>query len=191
MTGKISSIDAVRADIPTLERALLLQETAAAAGLDWPEAADVWSRINEELAEVKAASEDISILGSRIAARSAERQEHGVPGSENAHNLLVDELGELLFAVVDVCRLLSVDPDQALKRANDLFGCCFTQLEHQCGKEGRMLPLEHPATLKRLWDQTKRLQREKTTSSNIIWEGIGLRALGPQENLDLPTAARA
>lgn len=191
MNGPYSEIDSVESDLPTLETSLRLQETASAAGLDWPEAADVWSRINEELAEAKAASEDLSILGSRIAARATENTECYSTENDSAHDLLVDELGELLFAVVDVCRILGVHPDQALRRANSIFRCCFKQIEQQAGKEGRMIALEHPALLKRIWDQTKRAQREKNAAPNIIWKGVGRSAGRPAENENQTKAIRA
>jgi len=185
MDGQRSSLDAVGSDLPTLERAFRLQETAAAAGLDWPEAADVWSRINEELAEAKAASEDLTVLASRIAARKADKAD-----ADSAHELLTDELGELLFAVVDVCRMLGVDPDQALSRANGIFKACFKQLEGQARAEGRMIGLGTPGALKRLWDQTKRVQRETASPPHIIWKGVG-RNPGPAEAGEAKKAARA
>lgn len=143
-----------RTALPTLERARRIQEKAAAAGLDWPEAADVWTRINQELAEAKAASEDPSILSARIAARTNER----AGTADSAHDLLQDELGDLLFAVVDVCRMLGVDPDAALEGANRRFIECFEHVREQAQKEGIMLGLEHPASIKALWSEFRRVQ---------------------------------
>lgn len=170
-----------RSDLPTLERTFRLQETAAAAGLNWPEEKDIWSRINEELAEAKAASEDVSVLESRIAVRAAERPEESDAGSDGAHELLVDELGELLFAVVDVCRILGVDPDLALKRANDVFDAFVSQIQDKARAED----------LDRLWDQTKRLQREKNGTANIIWPNVGRSVSTQQEAAPLKKIARA
>jgi uncharacterized protein YabN with tetrapyrrole methylase and pyrophosphatase domain len=143
-----------RTALPTLKRALRIQETAAAAGLDWPEAADVWTRINQELAEAKAASEDPSILSARIAARTNER----AGNADSAHTLLQDELGDLLFAVVDVCRTLGVDPDAALEGANRRFVECFEHVQARAQAEGIMLGLEHPASIKALWSEFRRIQ---------------------------------
>ncbi len=164
MKGIRSSIESVAADLPTLERSLRLQETASAAGLDWPDAEDVWSRINEELAEAKAASEDFSVMATRAAAKSGKEAQDS-QARESVRALLEEELGDLLFAVVDVCRKLGVNPDRALSRSNDIFRACVDQLERKARSEGRMLALDPPAAFKRLWDQTKKQQR----ASNIIW----------------------
>ncbi len=168
-----STIDSVRTDLPTLERAMQLQNTAAEAGLDWPEAAEVWSKINEELAETKAASEDISILGSRIAARAAEGTEAGTSGAEAARALLSDELGDLLFAVVDVCRMLGVNPDDALNGANARFADCFRCVESKMREQGFILALESPASVKLLWKESKRTQRLRAAS--VLWKGASSR----------------
>lgn len=168
-----STIDSVRTDLPTLERAMQLQNTAAAAGLDWPEAAEVWSKINEELAEAKAASEDISILGARIAARVAEGTEAGISGAEAARSLLRDELGDLLFAVVDVCRMLGVNPDDALDGANCRFADCFRCVEGKMREQGFILGLENPASVKLLWKESKRTQHIR--AANVLWKGASQR----------------
>lgn len=163
--------DEVPRSIPPLERAFRLQELAADVGLDWPEAQDVWSRINEELAEAKAASEDISILGSRLAAR-AERDgsipEAEAKGLDSAHTLLREELGDLLFAVVDVCRTLQIDPRAALEIANEKFAACFEYVRERTGAEGIMLGLESPERLKRLWLEAR--LRERRAEPLALWK---------------------
>ncbi len=179
----------VSLDTSALKRAFRLQEMATAVGIDWPDVEDVWSRINEELAEAKAASEDLSILKSRIQARTAERTETLGAGVDGAHELLVDDLGELLFAVVDVCRMLGVDPCQALDRANGLFGSCLQELENRAREEGRTAG--RLADLQLLWDQAKRRQREKTVPSNIIWPKSGRSGAAPQDSTPLKKTARA
>lgn len=176
-----STPDAVSAELPTLERALQLQNTAAAAGLDWPEATEVWSKINEELAEAKAASEDITILGARIAARAAESTDAEPSETEAARSLLRDELGDLLFAVVDVCRMLEVNPEDALNEANDRFANCFRQVEAKLRDDSFMLGLETSASIRSLWKESKRIQRIRAAS--VLWKGASaVRTQGP--NLD-------
>ncbi len=145
-----NSIDQSGSSMSALERARRLQEQAASVGLDWPESDTVWACINEELAEAKAACEDISVLGSRLAAR-ASREGRPVKPSDTTESLLVEELGNLLFAVVDVCRSLKVDPGRALQKANDNFQYCFTHVQRNLCQEGRMIGLETPERLKQLW----------------------------------------
>ena len=177
MAGPRFEVDVVPRSVPPLERAFLLQETAADVGLDWPEAEDVWSRINEELAEAKAASEDITILGARLAAR-AERdgsvssaEERGL---DSAHALLREELGDLLFAVVDVCRTLQIDPRAALEIANDKFAACFAYVRDRTSAEGVFLGLESPERLKRLWREAR--LRERLPEPLALWKDGAERA---------------
>ena len=157
-----SMIDEREGSMSALRRACLLQKQAADVGLDWPEADTVWSRINEELAQVKAASEDISGLGSRLAARTRRESSAASEGREkpealdHAQSLLVEELGDLLFAVVDVCRTLHVDPCEALQSANDQFQTCFNQLQRKLCEEGKLIGLEPPERLKELWIEARR-----------------------------------
>ncbi len=172
MAGSRFEVDVVPRSVPPLERAYRLQESAADVGLDWPEAEDVWSRINEELAAAKAASEDISILGARLAAR-AERDGAVTPaeeqGLDSAHALLREELGDLLFAVVDVCRTLHIDPRAALEIANDKFAACFAYVRERTSAEGVFLGLESPERLKRLWREAR--QRERQPEPLTLWQG--------------------
>lgn len=167
MSASQFRFDEVPRALPPLERAYRLQEAAADVGLDWPEAEDVWSRINEELAEAKAASEDISILGSRLAAR-AEREDAvaAVEASnlDSARTLLREELGDLLFAVVDVCRTLQIDPRAALEIANDKFAACFEYVRDRTCSEGVLLGLESPERLKALWLEARVYERHPPLS---------------------------
>jgi tetrapyrrole methylase family protein / MazG family protein len=169
MSASRFRFDDVSRALPPLERAYRLQEAAADVGLDWPEAEDVWSRINEELAEAKAASEDISILGSRLAAR-AEREETAAEASslDSARTLLREELGDLLFAVVDVCRTLQIDPRAALEIANDKFAACFEYVRDRTCAEGILLGLESPERLKTLWLEAR--VNERHPNPLAVWQ---------------------
>jgi tetrapyrrole methylase family protein/MazG family protein len=142
-----------------LERSVQLQEHAADEGLDWSNAENLWSRINEELAEAKAASEDISILGARIAVRQGRDGGCGTEEQEPldaAHRLLREELGDLLFAVVDVCRMLGIDPREALETANDNFDRSMKYALDQAAAEGMLPGLSQPDQLKAWWLEARR-----------------------------------
>ncbi len=142
-----------------LERSAQLQERAMDEGLDWTNAEDLWSRINEELAEAKAASEDISILGARIAVRQSRNGDSGTAGRENmddAHRLLREELGELLFAVVDVCRILRIDPRDALETANDTFERSLKYVLDRAAAQGLLPGLSQPEQLRSWWLEAQR-----------------------------------
>jgi MazG family protein len=114
--GRAASVlDGVTLALPGLTRAVKLQRRAARVGFDWPEAAQVLDKIDEELSEIK---EEISIGG------EPERLE--------------DELGDLLFAVANLARHLGVDPEAALRGTNAKFERRFHEVEQsfEGGLEG-------------------------------------------------------
>ncbi|MDP6832237.1 MAG: nucleoside triphosphate pyrophosphohydrolase [Alphaproteobacteria bacterium] len=100
-----SALDGVAAALPALTRALKLQKRAARVGFDWPDAAPVLSKIDEEVAELKAEME---------------------AGDGPA---MAEELGDLLFSVVNLARHLEIDPEAALRAGNAKFERRFRRLE--------------------------------------------------------------
>jgi len=115
---RASIVDGLHADLPALHRAFRLQDRAAGVGFDWPDASGPAEKVEEELTEVR---EEI--------ARGAQPGEYGVPDPR-----LVEELGDLLFSVVNLCRKLGVHPSLALDKANVKFATRFQGVE-QLAKE--------------------------------------------------------
>lgn len=101
-----SALAGVALALPALERATKLQRRAARVGFDWPDAAGPRAKIVEELAELDA---------------------------ETDHHRMLDELGDLLFAVVNLARHLNIEPEVALREANAKFERRFRQIEKQPG----------------------------------------------------------
>jgi nucleoside triphosphate diphosphatase len=102
----ISVLDGVAAGLPALTRAEKLQKRAARIGFDWPEAAPVLDKIEEEIAELK-----------------AEMVDQPIP------ERLDEEMGDLLFACANLARHLGVDAEGALRRANAKFERRFQRME--------------------------------------------------------------
>jgi len=100
--GKASAMDGVALGLPALMRAEKLQKRAARTGFDWPDARGARAKIDEELAEVEGATDD--------AARA-------------------EEIGDLLFAVVNWARHLGIDPESALRAGNAKFERRFRAME--------------------------------------------------------------
>ena len=107
-----SALDGVATALPALDRAAKLQRRAARTGFDWPNASGPRVKIDEELAELDAESKS---------ARQAE------------------ELGDLLFAVVNLARHLKIDPEDALRKANTKFERRFRAIETTPGFEAMSL----------------------------------------------------
>ncbi len=127
-----SALDGVALGLPALLRALKLQKRAARVGFDWSEIEPVLDKLMEEIDELKAAL-----------AAGAERER------------VTDELGDILFACVNLARHASVDAEGALRAANAKFERRFRRIEENLAQAGRRPEQAGLAELERLWNQAK------------------------------------
>ncbi|MCX7598801.1 MAG: nucleoside triphosphate pyrophosphohydrolase [Armatimonadetes bacterium] len=132
-----SVLDGVPKGLPALQRAADVQRRAARVGFDWPEIAPVWEKVQEELGELGAAAETGD-------AREIEA-----------------ELGDLLFAVVNLARFLKVDPEQALRGAVRRFEERFRTVERQAAEQGRDLCSMGLAEMDELWEAAKESEQRR------------------------------
>lgn len=123
-----SALSGVPRALPALTRAWRVGQKAAAAGFDWPDAAGPAAKVEEEWAELRAAQ----AAGDRAG--------------------IARELGDLLFAVVNLARKLDVEPDLALRGTVERFQQRFRWIERRAGKPLREAT---PAELDALWEQAK------------------------------------
>ena len=137
---RASIVDGLPADLPALHRAFRLQDRAAGVGFDWPDANGPSEKVEEELAEVRAE-----------VARGATASGNGVPDP-----LLEEELGDLLFAVVNLCRKLGVHPSLALDKANVKFAGRFQAIERLAASRGIDVRSAGLEVLDGLWDEVKK-----------------------------------
>ncbi len=152
-----------------IEDAVELLAKAADLGIEWAGIEDLWSKINELLTEAKAATEDLQILKARISLKEQKSTVYSEPEVVDfgkAHALLREELGELLFAVIDVCRILQVDPRAALEIANKKFEAGLSYVESKLAQEGRIPALEDPNRIRQLWEEGKKIRIIKSVPSN-------------------------
>jgi uncharacterized protein YabN with tetrapyrrole methylase and pyrophosphatase domain len=117
--------------LPPLLMAYRLQARAAGVGFDWPDQQGPLAKVREEATEVERASRD------------------GKPDA------LLDEVGDLLFAVVNLARKLGVDPGTALERSNDKFTTRFAALEKLAQERGMEVGRASLEELDKLWDEVK------------------------------------
>ncbi|MCL2092732.1 MAG: nucleoside triphosphate pyrophosphohydrolase [Treponema sp.] len=136
--GGASLLDGVSKGIPPLDRAWELQKKAAKAGFDWPDLAGVIEKFQEELEEVKAAE----AAGSTKA-------------TEATFVDLEDELGDLLFMGVNLCRYLGIAPSVALHRANLKFIKRFSYMEERMKEKGQALNAQNLALMDSYWNEAK------------------------------------
>jgi MazG family protein len=131
------------AGLPALHRAHRLQDRAAGVGFDWPDVAGPAAKVAEELSEVQA---HLPRTGASEPARQAASQD-----SE-----LEAELGDLLFAVVNLCRKCDVHAALALDKANDKFVRRWTAIEKLAAQRNIDVPTAGLEALDKLWDEVKR-----------------------------------
>jgi tetrapyrrole methylase family protein / MazG family protein len=154
---KDSILDDVSKAMPTLERAYKLQKKAAKVGFDWKDKAGPWAKAREELDEVE---EAIAEIESAPGAASAPGPAGGNPDrDEGPHPRLEEELGDLLFSIVNISRSHGVDPSLALARANDKFARRFRHVEVRMAGEGRAMESSALELMDSFWEEAK--AREK------------------------------
>ena len=127
-----SALDGVAANLPALKQSDKIQKRAARVGFDWPDIQPVWDKLDEEIVEVREAID-----------------------SQDAQ-AITDEIGDLLFTVVNLARHAGVDSEAALRQASAKFEKrfrCVEQLAHKAGKQLTNMDL---AKLDALWEEAKR-----------------------------------
>lgn len=130
-----SVIDGVPRALPSLIRAQRITSKAARVNFDWPDARAAWTKVEEECREAAAA------LRADDPARVQE------------------ELGDVLFSVVNVARLASVDAEEALQGAIEKFRRRFTEMEGELRAQGKSVGNVSPAELERSWEAVKAQER--------------------------------
>lgn len=123
-----SALAGVALALPALERAIKLQRRAARTGFDWPDQTGPRAKVDEELAELDA---------------------------EVGHERREEELGDLLFALVNLARHLKIDPEEALRKANRKFESRFRSIEAEPGFEAMSLD-----QMEALWIRAKQRQAD-------------------------------
>jgi tetrapyrrole methylase family protein/MazG family protein len=128
--AKDSVLDKVTNGLPPLEKAYQLQKKAAKVGFDWQHIDDIWEKVHEEIEEVK----------------QAEKQ---------SFDELESEIGDLLFAVVNIARGYKIDPAIALQRTNNKFTRRFHFIEQEMKMKNKKLNSENFSLMDSYWDKAK------------------------------------
>jgi MazG family protein len=131
-----SRLDEVAVALPALTRAVKLQKRAAEVGFDWTNLGPVIAKAEEEIAELKTA----------IA-------EHD--GEQDRTKRVAEEFGDLLFVMANIARHLKLDPEVALRSANDKFVRRFKSIEAALAKDGRKPEDATLEEMDQLWDEAK------------------------------------
>tara|TARA_S200000501_G_scaffold67635_2_gene59178 strand:+ start:67563 stop:68387 length:825 start_codon:yes stop_codon:yes gene_type:complete len=127
-----SLLEGVPLKLPSLSRAQRLQEKAASSGFDWNHIDQVWEKFHEEIQELKLACQ-----------------------SEKKENI-EEELGDLLFSIVNLARFLKVPAESVLRKANKKFVFRFKRIEQRLKKEGKNFGDTSSKELNEFWDAIKK-----------------------------------
>ena len=122
-----SALDGVPKSLPSLLRAQRLQVKAGRVGFDWPTWREAWSKVREEMVE----ADEATVAGDADRVKA--------------------ELGDLLFSLVNVARLLEIDAEGSLRQAADTFTRRFKEVEAAMRAEGRQVDEASPEELDRQW----------------------------------------
>ncbi len=134
-----SLLDGIPHSLPAVMQGYQLTRRASRIGFDWEDVEGVIAKLQEELSE----------LG---AARAAQSRQH-----------IEEELGDVLFAAVNLARFLKIDPEIALKRTNAKFTSRFCEMERLARSSGRALADVPRSEMELLWDQAKAAELEKSS----------------------------
>jgi len=129
-----SLLDGVSRALPATLEGFQLTRKASRIGFDWEDAGGVFEKLSEETEELKKASK------------------------EQDHLKVEEELGDLLFAAVNLSRFLKIDPEIALKKANAKFSRRFREMEGMARKSGREFKELPRAEMETLWETAKRVE---------------------------------
>lgn len=127
-----SVLEGVPKGLPSMVKAIRIQDKARGVGFDWERKEQVWDKVHEELQELKA----------EVDAGSAKQAE---------------EVGDVLFSVVNYARFLGIDPDEALERTNRKFIHRFQYMERESRNDGKRLGEMTLAEMDGYWERAKTL----------------------------------
>ena len=136
--GTARTLDGIAAALPALTRAVKLQNRAARVGFDWPSTGEVLDKLLEEAREVVEARDTLT------------------------HADLTEEIGDLFFVMANLARHLKVDPEAALRGANQKFTRRFSRIEDWLDEAGKRPADSNLAEMDALWNRAKSEEKTRT-----------------------------
>ena len=139
--GKNNLLSGVPNSLPSLIKAQRIQEKAAGVGFDWNTAEEVWSKIQEELVELK------------------------VEIQNGSQSKIEEEFGDFLFSIVNYARFLDIEPDSVLEKANQKFAKRLLFIENSAKEKGKSINELNHSELNNLWLEAKNYDSLEDESS--------------------------
>lgn len=126
--------------LPSLVKAYRIQDKVANVGFDWENREDVWDKVKEEIAEFEA-------------------EMRKCPNDQLVNDPMVNEFGDLLFALINAARLYKIRPDNALEQTNLKFMRRFNYVEQKAREQGRALQEMSLEEMDELWNEAKKTEK--------------------------------
>jgi MazG family protein len=133
-----SILEGVSKGLPALSLAYQLTEKASRLGFDWPDLKGVLKKLDEEMKELKEA----------LSIRDRKK--------------IREEIGDLLFVLVNIARFLRIHPEEALRKTVAKFISRFAYIETSLRKEGKTFHQSNLIEMERLWEEAKKFRKSKT-----------------------------
>lgn len=130
-----SILEGVSGGLSSLSLAYRLTEKASSVGFDWPDVKGILKKLDEEMKEFREAL------------------------SLQKRNRIREEIGDLLFVIVNIARFLEIDPEAALRRTIEKFTSRFRYIERSLQKKGKTLQESNLLEMDRLWGEAKKRKR--------------------------------
>jgi XTP/dITP diphosphohydrolase len=134
--GKKSILSGVPRSLAPLVQAMRIQEKAKQVGFEWDNKEQVWEKVEEEANELKA-------------------EVNAMDAGKGSIEKIEEEMGDLLFSIVNYARFLNIDPDQALARTNKKFMKRFQAMEEIVAAEGKQMTDLNLAEMDAIWNTVK------------------------------------
>ena len=129
--GRESVLEGVPKHLPELQRAYRIQEKVSKVGFDWKNKKDVWAKVEEEIKELKKAE------------------------TINNTDEIENEIGDLIFSLVNYSRFLGVNPENALRKTNNKFTKRFIYIENKLLHIGRKITESNLEEMDKYWNESK------------------------------------
>ncbi len=153
-----SVLAGVSSAIPALLEAFKLSSRAAHVGFEWPDIAGLFDKLEEETGELRTELKRFPEPGPMPPGRGVANS-RGQTIPEDLRNRMEDEVGDLLFVLVNLARYLSLDPESALRKTNRKFKRRFQWMEEQFRQQGRQLSQATLEEMEAVWQESKRQER--------------------------------
>ena len=143
--GNKGALSGVPSSMPSLLKALRIQEKARAIGFDWEDPSQVWEKVQEELNELQV----------EVASRASATSEIA---KKNTQQKLESEFGDVFFALINYARFLKINPEDALEKTNKKFIFRFNYMEQKILAQGKALADCSLEEMDVFWNEAKKME---------------------------------